>query len=360
MFGRTLFLCALAFPAAAAPLAGPYVGLGGGLNVLQDQLERPSLAGAGGRSYTFDPGATGHADIGYGFGNGLRIEIEGDVGDDHVRGLRAALPGRAGGFERQYGGLLNVLYDIPVDGAVHPYIGLGAGYQQVELKGVNSGPYGFAFDAGSRGESGGNFAYQAIAGLSYPIPGVDRLSLTLDYRFLGVLDIDGYRRDLTTERGAVPFTSTFADIFNHQLTIGLRYAFAGAPPPPSPAPVASAPSPAAARTFLVFFDWDRADLTDRARAIVGEAAQASTGARITTIAVDGYADTSHAQPGEKGLAYNQALSLRRADAVRAELVRDGVPASIIDVRGYGQSHPLVPTGPNAREPQNRRVEIDLR
>ena len=82
--------------------------------------------------------------------------------------------------------------------------------------------------------------------------------------------------------------------------------------------------------------------------------------RTTTIEVDGYADTSHALPGARGQAYNLRLSLRRADAVRSELVRDGVPASVIAVHGYGDTHLLVPTGPNAREPQNRRVEIVLR
>ena len=51
--------------------------------------------------------------------------------------------------------------------------------------------------------------------------------------------------------------------------------------------------------------------------------------------------------------------MRRATSVKAELIRDGVPASAIDIHGYGESHPLVATGPNAREPQNRRVEIIL-
>ncbi|MBQ5774021.1 MAG: OmpA family protein, partial [Acetobacter sp.] len=46
-------------------------------------------------------------------------------------------------------------------------------------------------------------------------------------------------------------------------------------------------------------------------------------------------------------------------SVEAELIRNGVPASEIVIRGYGDSNPLVPTGPNTREPQNRRVEIIL-
>jgi outer membrane protein OmpA-like peptidoglycan-associated protein len=39
------------------------------------------------------------------------------------------------------------------------------------------------------------------------------------------------------------------------------------------------------------------------------------------------------------------------------LVKDGVPAGAIAIRGFGETHLLVPTGANVREPQNRRVEI---
>ncbi len=109
----------------------------------------------------------------------------------------------------------------------------------------------------------------------------------------------------------------------------------------------------------MFFDWDKSYLTPRARQIVAEAAQNSTRVQTTTIEVNGYADTSHALPGSRGHQYNLRLSLRRADAVKAELIRDGVPSGVISVHGYGDSHLLVPTGPNVREPQNRRVEIIL-
>ena len=58
--------------------------------------------------------------------------------------------------------------------------------------------------------------------------------------------------------------------------------------------------------------------------------------------------------------YNQGLSVRRAQAVAAELVKNGVPTNAITIQGFGDTHPLVPTGPGVREPQNRRVEIIIR
>ena len=104
----------------------------------------------------------------------------------------------------------------------------------------------------------------------------------------------------------------------------------------------------------MFFDWDKYNLTDRARQIIAEAAQNSTRVQYTRIEVNGYTDTSGSA------RYNQGLSVRRAEAVAAELVKDGVPRNAISIQGFGETHLLVPTGPNVREPQNRRVEIIIR
>jgi outer membrane protein OmpA-like peptidoglycan-associated protein len=122
--------------------------------------------------------------------------------------------------------------------------------------------------------------------------------------------------------------------------------------PATPTPMAS-PAPAAAKTYLVFFDWDKYSLTPRADAIIAEAASDSKTTSTTTIDVSGYTDTSGTP------TYNQGLSERRAKAVAAKLVSDGVPASEISIHAYGETHLLVPTGPGVREPQNRRVEIVL-
>ena len=104
----------------------------------------------------------------------------------------------------------------------------------------------------------------------------------------------------------------------------------------------------------MFFDWDKAELTERARQIISQAAQNSTRVQYTRIEVNGYTDLSGTP------AYNQTLSVRRAESVAAELVTDGVPKTAIDIQGFGETHPLVPTAAGVREPQNRRVEIILK
>ena len=191
------------------------------------------------------------------------------------------------------------------------------------------------------------------------------LSVTAEYRFysvLGPLGFSGASEGTVGPFGGKPYgvARGNADVttnYNHTALLGLRYALfplmAPKPAPAPPAPVA-APAPAPSRTYLVFFDWDRADLTPRARQIVAEAAQNSTHVQTTRIEVNGYTDLSGTA------AYNLKLSVRRARSVEAELVRDGVPESAISIHGYGESNPLVPTAPGVREPQNRRVEIILK
>jgi hypothetical protein len=117
------------------------------------------------------------------------------------------------------------------------------------------------------------------------------------------------------------------------------------PPPPPPPPAAAPPS------FMVFFDWDRSNLSQQAVQTVGQAAAAFKSRGSARITATGHTDTSGPE------SYNMALSLRRANSVKAELVRQGVPADAVAVVGRGEANPLVATGDGVREPQNRRVEI---
>ncbi|MFT9398610.1 OmpA family protein [Acetobacter sp.] len=371
----TTLMAAAPAAASATTITGPYIDLGGGYNLVQNQHAHTSGFGGGadndahGNSssqFRHHDGFTGFGAFGWGFGNGLRAEVEGVYNYSQInhRG-GTSIPGSTRGSDQSYGGLINVLYDIDlkqfgIDAPVTPFVGVGAGYLWQHY---NPTQTNFRNGNTSRlGGTNGGFAYQGIVGAAYDV-GVPGLQVTTEYRMIGQ---PGSFTD-----GAFTSTATYANgqrgrgntnfdhRFNHQFILGLRYAFDTAPPPPPPAPVVAAPAPLPARSYLVFFDWDKSVLSSRARQIVAEAAQASTHVQTTRIEVNGYTDNSAAHPGPRGEKYNLGLSNRRADSVKAELIRDGVPASAIDIHGYGEAHPLVPTGPNTREPQNRRVEIIL-
>jgi hypothetical protein len=120
---------------------------------------------------------------------------------------------------------------------------------------------------------------------------------------------------------------------------------------PAPAPPPPPPPAAQSQAFMVFFDWDRSNLSAQALSTVQQAASAFKTRGSAQITATGHTDTSGSE------AYNMALSLRRANAVKNALVQEGVPAQAISVIGRGEANPLVATGDGVREPQNRRVEI---
>ena len=357
-FKKTLLAAAavVALPvlAQAQPVSGLYLGAGVGGNLLQETDATAKVDGEQGKdSIDFSWGYVGVLSLGWGFGNGLRAEIEGnyrsnDVSDYKLERTQKG-PG-ATGTVTSYGVMANLLYDINIGsalGGITPYVGVGAGYiwHDYDKVGISAGG-----DSLTGSGTEGNFGGQAIVGLSLPISAVPGLSLTAEYRFMATAghEIDStvtLKEGGTTETAKVKFE---VDNFNHSLLVGLRYAFNAAPV------VAAAAAPvAAARTFLVFFDWSKADLTDRARQIIGEAATAR-GQGVTRIEVNGFTDRSGSD------RFNQGLSERRANAVAAELVRRGVPRNEIVTRGFGEANNLVPTADGVREPQNRRVEIILK
>jgi len=298
-----------------------------------------TTAANGGTRNLNDPGAVGVLALGWGYGNGWRAEIEGSLRGNEVSELRTLRgngqlvntgnpTGRAGTAAL----MLNVLYDLDLARwgiPVRPYLGGGIGYgwrQYYDVTGQEPigvrGPNGLVTGPGQVRLRGtyGDLAYQAIAGLALPIRAVPGLELTAEYRFFA-MDGTKFQESRTlffpNPSGGGQQSPQFSrrdDNHNHSALLGLRYAFNA----PRPAPVvAVAPAPQrqeVARTYLVFFDWDRADLTDRARQIIGEAATNSRSSRATRIEVSGHADRSGTP------AYNQRLSQRRADAVAAELV----------------------------------------
>jgi OOP family OmpA-OmpF porin len=358
------------------PVTGLYIGAGvGGSYPENTTTKRETVTrfggtitqiGVNGGNFVNDWGFVGALSVGWGFGNGLRAEVEGNYRQYSLRKWTGtSFPTSAGGDNQTYGGMVNVLYDFDLQalGVVShdafplvPYIGAGVGYAETTLRGYHAFSNNAEFRINNK--SDGDFAYQAIGGLAYPIASVPGLAVTLEYRFFGVVSGESFQTEATAfgvgGRGA-GFTAgkiKIGDQFNHSVMLGVRYNFGVAPPPPPP--VAAAPVQQPARSYLVFFDWDRADLTTRARQIIHEAADNSRRVQYTRIEVNGYTDTSGTA------AYNQRLSVRRAQTVAAELVRDGVPRNAIAIQGFGMTNLLVPTGPGVREPQNRRVEIIIR
>jgi outer membrane protein OmpA-like peptidoglycan-associated protein len=347
----------------APPLYGLYVGAGAGFNWLQNQHLINATGTAANAALQSRYGWAGVGSLGYALPNGLRFEIEGDYRNNQfAHGRDFGFPAGAGGREIKYGPMFNVLYDMTnllaqTTGLTvpyfSPYIGVGLGYQWAHLSGFStSGVGGFPNIASN--DTYGAIAYQFILGGAMPIPAVRGLALTVEYRFFGV----GSRKYNVATQAASTAPVNFGTVklgndFNHALMFGLRYNF-GQPPPPAPAAPATAPAPAPTRSYLVFFDWDKYNLTDRARQIIAEAAANSTKVQYTRIEVNGYTDTSGTPK------YNLGLSIRRANAVKAELIKDGVPESAITAQGFGDTRLLIPTGPNVREAQNRRVEIIIR
>ena len=374
----------LALPALAQaqPVSGIYIGAGAGANVA-DKVSHTfaiprglpsSFTAPDGTTVTsanatrpranvsFMTGFTGVGSIGYGFGNGIRLEIEGNYRTNPVNRARLTLPDGSSisnsiGRTLSYGGMVNALYDFNLASfgvpTISPYIGAGAGYGTAQIRHVsNRVVTPAATQLGTVTANNGSIAVQGIAGVAFGlgqyVPG---LALTLEYRYYTTLQTS---IELQSSSGATR-TRTSSDIqaANQSIMAGVRYSF-GARPAAVAAPAPAAPVQTVARTYLVFFDWNRADLTDRARQIIAEAATARTTVRSTRIEVSGHADRSGSD------AYNQALSMRRAEAVAAELTRRGVPRAEMHIQAFGESRPLVPTADGVREPQNRRVEIVLK
>jgi outer membrane protein OmpA-like peptidoglycan-associated protein len=141
-----------------------------------------------------------------------------------------------------------------------------------------------------------------------------------------------------------------------EIGVDLRYKFGGPSSEPEVTPEAYVPPPVQApapapRSYLVFFDFNKSDLTPQATETVDQAANNAGPAHVTQLTVTGHTDTVGSD------AYNLRLSRRRAESVAAQLEKDGVTASEIAIVAKGKRDLLVPTADGVKEPQNRRVQI---
>ncbi len=103
--------------------------------------------------------------------------------------------------------------------------------------------------------------------------------------------------------------------------------------------------------YIVFFDWDKADVTGEAAAILDNAITAYTDCGTAQVMLAGHADKSGTPK------YNMGLSEQRNASVRAYLEGKGIPMGVISTQAFGENAPRVDTADGVRELQNRRVEI---
>jgi len=139
----------------------------------------------------------------------------------------------------------------------------------------------------------------------------------------------------TGAAGPQPFASSEAEV-------QARFGAALAAQPPRPA------------SFVLYFMEGRDTLTDESRAVVEKVFAEIAARPAPDVAVIGHTDSVGAQ------AANDSLSLQRAESIRRELIRRGIPAENVQASGRGERELLVSTADNVAEARNRRVEIIVR
>jgi len=257
----------------------------------------------------------------------------------------------AGGRSTALSFMVNGLLDFGEDTGVQGFVGGGVGVARVKSK-VGLNDYANTLD-----DSDTVFAWQAIAGIRAPL--TDSIDVSLKYRFFNADNVK-----LTDASGRV-WDGRFR---SHSILGGLTFNF-GAPEEPAPAPTPTpeptptptwtptpepTPTPTVVCTpgpYIVFFDWDKSDITPEAASILDNAISNYQNCGNAQVMLAGHADRSGSA------SYNVGLSQRRADSVKAYLTARGIGAGAISTEAFGESKPRVETADGVRELQNRRVEV---
>ncbi|MBB1650723.1 MULTISPECIES: outer membrane protein OmpA [Delftia] len=127
-----------------------------------------------------------------------------------------------------------------------------------------------------------------------------------------------------------------------------------APAAPAPAP-APAPAVASKVTFSAdaFFDFDKSVLKPEGKAKLDDLASKVKGINLEVVIAVGHTDSVGSD------AYNQKLSVRRAEAVKAYLVSKGIEKNRVYTEGKGEKQPIADNKTKEGRAKNRRVEIEV-
>jgi OOP family OmpA-OmpF porin len=226
-------LLAVGAPSAmsAQPSDGPYLWLGAGRNRLQNQdiaaVGTPFGRQPGGNIKAND-GTIAAVSVGWGFSNGVRLELETSY---RKNGFHEATAGSlrqatAGGDETKSGIFFNALYQFDRTGfGISPYVGFGAGRIRTKWDEV------VAFNAAQSvrlNDRVSDSAYQAIVGFSFLDHLVPGMSFTAEYRLLRLDGGRAYAGQVERSRfGAFPISTVVERNQNHAFLIGMRYEFGG-------------------------------------------------------------------------------------------------------------------------------------
>ena len=206
-----------------------------------------------------------------------------------------------------------------------------------------------------------------LLGEIYPIqPSYENINLSIDWTnvYSYPVDLGFFMTNVTDNVHVVGATALYTNLgftsvsYNPPRMFGFsaKYRFSAASTEEAatstytPPPVVAA-APAVPHSYLVFFDFNKSDLTPQAVSIVNQAASNAGPAKVTQLTVTGHTDTVGSD------AYNMRLSRRRAESVAAQLEKDGIASSEIEIVAKGKRDLLVPTADGVKEPQNRRVQI---
>lgn len=366
----TLFAAAatLAVAPAAHAYQGFYGAIGAGLNYLQpDQdVESVGFAPAFDSEADYKNGIGVYTALGYDWGKKYRGEIEFAYRQNDARHYAGDGLGFSGwpvldGDLQAYSVMFNLIRDFDTGGKLTPYVGLGLG--GASFKNQVTGPDA-GFGALVIDDSAKRFAYQAIAGVAVQL--AEGLALDLSYRYFAAAGTPKFEGTIGGEDVTIRH-----DYDTHSLFAGLRWNFGAAAAPAqqykdcwdgSSIPVASEcpAQPLEESTtnldpvnVIVYFDYDKSNLTPEASNLIKEAAARALANDVDTVVVSGHADRSG------GSAYNQALSERRGAVVRDALIANGIAADKIRMESYGEDKPAKPTEDGVREPLNRRTEVTI-
>ena len=128
------------------------------------------------------------------------------------------------------------------------------------------------------------------------------------------------------------------------------------PAPPAPAPVVVAPVPSSEKVSFsadALFDFDKAVLKPEGKAKLDDLVGKLSGINLEVIIAVGHTDAIGTDD------YNQKLSIRRAESVKAYLQSKGVEANRIYTEGKGEKQPVADNKTTAGRALNRRVEIEV-